>query len=233
MNWSIKDENMKNMLWTERCRRDLSRSRGPAGAWNMSQESLQRNVLSRDVNNRDSRFLSGSASLLASLSRYVSADNNTPQAAFVRSFSALRKEKTTRPPLRAHGHRAVSAMGRERTDDFAASCTAPASHDAAPPKLPVEAATLLPDGARPQTAVRPGTATVRTDSAPLPSRVDIRRPLSAMAMRNAREPKWLHPVAMSDAYGWRPSTPALWEDHRFKHPLSTTDVTRMGSMKVK
>lgn len=106
MNWGIKDENVKNMLWSERCRKDSKRRGGLAEKWNMSVEAVQRQVLTPDVTHRDQRFLDQGPSLLASLSRFVSDANHTPQAEYVRAFQAFRKEKSSRPSLRSHGNRA-------------------------------------------------------------------------------------------------------------------------------
>jgi hypothetical protein len=227
MNWGIKDENMKNRLWSERCRKDLAASeKGPRAVWSVQQSSMH--VLSRDVNDRDKRFLNGGPSLLASLSRFVAENNKTPQAEFVRSFTGLRKEKLSRPSLRAHGNRAASAV--------------PEGDTATTTGLVKDGEYLFPVsvGDKPH-AIRPSTAADARPAAPAtpePSTVlsdhdyirpDFRRPLSAMMFMS--KPKWRHPVATSDVYGWQPTVNTIPEtDRRFQHPLSSTDVTRMGSM---
>jgi hypothetical protein len=261
MNWGIKDENMKNRLWSERCRKDLRASErcGPREVWSVQPSSLERHVLSRDINDRDRRFLNAGPSLLASLSRFVAENNATPQAEFVRSFSALRKEKTSRVALRAHGnrragsastpidanrhatsregittanttsHRAVPGVGPKGEDLFPAAAQTK-SITTATTATPIAAATAaaIP---RPTTAMERPVVTPTMVSELLPSRPDFRRPLSAMMMHTTN-PKWRHPVASSDIYGWQPTAnPAPSTDRRFQHPLSTTDVTRMGCMK--
>jgi hypothetical protein len=260
MNWGIKDENMKNRLWSERCRKDLRASErcGPREVWSVQPSSLERHVLSRDINDRDRRFLNAGPSLLASLSRFVAENNATPQADFVRSFSALRKEKTSRVALRAHGnrragsastpldvnrhatsregittanttsHRAVHGVGMKGEDLFPAAAQTK-SITTATTVTPIAAAAVIP---RPTTAMERPVVTPTMMSELLPSRPDFRRPLSAMMMQTTN-PKWRHPVASSDVYGWQPTgNPAVpFTDRRFQHPLSTTDVTRMGCMK--
>ncbi|CUG87788.1 Hypothetical protein, putative [Bodo saltans] len=260
-------------LWSERCRKDLRASErsGPREVWSVQASSLERHVLSRDINDRDRRFLNAGPSLLASLSRFVADSNATPQAEFVRSFSALRKEKTSRVALRAHGnrragsastpldgsrydasreggvapsvnaaHRAVSpvGVGAKGEEPFPAPNAARTNTVAAQKSVVLRPTTAHPAGSAEVPAAvipRPTTAMERavtpTVNELMPSRPDFRRPLSAMMMQTTN-PKWRHPVASSDVYGWQPTVnPAPYTDRRFQHPLSTTDVTRMGCMK--
>ena len=104
MNWELRTK-CENMLWNERCRKGpYGLRRNAVPRWAMTREVLEKNVLTQPINPRDDRFLSSGPSLLASLSQYVAADNQSEQATYVRSFSALRRLKTF---VRRSVHRGV------------------------------------------------------------------------------------------------------------------------------
>ena len=53
--------------------------------------------------------------------------------------------------------------------------------------------------------------------------------------RPIRDPKWKHPMATSDDYGWMPSALKSWghPDRRFYHPLSSSDVSRAATASLR
>lgn len=272
MNWGIKDENVKNMLWNERCRKDLIASqRNAIPRWAMTREVLEKNVLTQPINPREDRFLSSGPSLLASLSQYIAEDNHSEGAAYVRSFSALRRLKTSRPNLCSQGRRAMSAGVADRITSAAqkerihsaipAALKQPpqttqqnsaASAEEQPPlhvKVPAAVAVADPNKKKsaetPPSAVepkilsqpRPGTAMMLR---PTTTAMQHRPPTGAStssALDSYQSSGGTRPttamfrkmVSTTDVYyGWQPTcvTPQ-WEDKRFHHPLSHSDVTRM------
>jgi hypothetical protein len=240
MNWNTKDEIVKNKVWTERCRKHLKWSR-IGERWSMTRPMLERSLLTQEVSRRDARFLDPSPFLLASMSRYVSYENQTKSAQFVRSFAPLLEEKSVRPSEWAR--RPASGMSQYESRHPIAQLKqseALSDHVDRQAQPVADCSTLR---VRPQSAV-PQCAKPTVDI--VGSGVE-RRPQSATAVRHPstqslaaasaevdslthsgprRFPKWRFPVASSDAYGWMPSTVEVqWQDPRFSHRHRKTDVT--------
>lgn len=105
MNWNMPDQNVKNIVWSERCQKE---GKGASVFLQKAQEASKNSgpqhlttkwaVGPGSINERRDRFLDRNVPLLAALSNFVDRDD-TPEARYVKSFSTLRKEKVASPPI--------------------------------------------------------------------------------------------------------------------------------------
>ena len=97
MNWNMKDENIKNRLWLERCRKDAqanARNHGmQSGQFVPHFNSLMKQVVTQDIQHRSQRFMDRNKPLLISMSQFISDDNDTPLAVQLRRFRKMRPNK--------------------------------------------------------------------------------------------------------------------------------------------
>ena len=250
----MKDENIKNRLWLERCRKDAN-ARATQSATGQKQQhfapnfdSLMRQVVTQDIQHRSKRFLDRNRPLLISMSQYISNDNETPLAIQLRRFRDLRPSKTSDnnlnfAPNRDHKVAAGAAMRR--------------AMEVKQKQMEIDGEDFTTKGhqqhkgARCQTyALRPATAGAPQCTADVknasgdsvsPQKAEgqgkTEGQKSAAQLAAADDTALSPPVAplkprmmrpSSADYGWMPRTLGLeaWQDPRFSHKLAPTDVTR-------
>ena len=133
MNWNIADQNVKNIVWSERCQKEgkgasaylqktleASRSSGP------HPQTTKWAVGPGSINDRPNRFLDRNVPLLAALSNFVARDD-TPEARYIKSFAPLRREKAASPTIGASTRR--RSVSRATTAPAEEASSPPAGHN--------------------------------------------------------------------------------------------------------
>jgi hypothetical protein len=254
MNWNIKDENVKNRLWLERCRKDAAANASrPATAMAPgapSMETLSKEFVTQHIQHRDPRFLDRNKPLLVSMSRYIAEDNMSPLAIQLRKFSRLRPNKVCDnslnfAPNRASKIAAASAArvlrerlqrelagGEENDMPLAGGVRVGAARcrTYAAPVAPAAAHghfTATEGSLPPATSPQQLTSTISEIQDDAPTNKEA--PNIPPKVLPFRAPTLMRPSSAD--YGWVPGSTLgadtkTWRDPRFHHSLVSTDVTK-------